>query len=48
MSKSRINKYVTECLAMGVESANEAGMLAYIARSMVIATLPHSKPQNNK
>src|SRR5688572_12050720 len=44
---SRINKLVAEFLAIEGESAKEAGMLAYMARSMVIATLPHSKPDGN-
>ncbi len=43
----RIDKLVTECLAIEAESAEEAGMLAYMARAMVIATLPHSKPQGH-
>ncbi|TAK76413.1 MAG: pirin, partial [Gammaproteobacteria bacterium] len=43
----RINKLVTECLAIEAESAKEAGTLAFMARSMVIATLPHSRPSGN-
>ncbi|MBX3709479.1 MAG: pirin [Gammaproteobacteria bacterium] len=46
-SSSRINKLVSECLAIEAESAKEAGMLAYMARAMVMATLPHSKPDGN-
>lgn len=42
----RINKLVSEYLAIEAESAKEAGMLAFMARSMVIATLPHSKPDD--
>ena len=34
----RVNKLVTEFLA------KEAGTLAFMARAMVMATLPHSKP----
>lgn len=44
--RKRINKLVTECLAIEAESAKEAGTLAFMARAMVIATLPHSKPDN--
>lgn len=49
MSKSptRINKLIAECLAIEAENAKEAGMLAYMARSMVLATLPHSKPKGH-
>lgn len=43
----RINKLVSEFLAIEAESAKEAGMLAYIARAMVMATLPHSKPKEH-
>lgn len=40
----RINKLIAECLAIEAENAKEAGMLAFMARAMVMATLPHSKP----
>jgi hypothetical protein len=40
----KVQKLVTDYLAIEAESAKDAGMLAYIARAMVIATLPHSKP----
>jgi hypothetical protein len=43
----RINKLVAESLAIEAESAKEAGMLGYMARSLVIATLPHSKVAGN-
>lgn len=42
----RVNKLVGECLAIEAEGAKEAGMLAFMARSMVMATLPHSKPDD--
>lgn len=45
-SPKRINKLVAECLAIEAESAKEAGMLAFMARAMVMATLPHSKPSS--
>lgn len=44
---TRLEKLVPQCLAMDLESAQEAGMLAYMARAMVIATLPHSKPADH-
>jgi len=43
-STPRINKFVTEFLAIEAESAKDAGKLAFMARAMVMATLPHSKP----
>ena len=43
----KLGKLVSEFLAIEAESAHEAGMLAYMARSMVIATLPHSKPDGH-
>ncbi len=46
-SKKRINKLVSKFLAIEAESAKEAKMLSYMARSMVIATLPHSRPKDN-
>lgn len=46
-SQGRINILVSKFLSIEAESAKDAGMLAYIARSMVMATLPHSKPKDN-
>lgn len=43
----RVNKLVSEFLAIEAESAKEAGMLAYMGRSIVMATLPHSNPKGN-
>jgi hypothetical protein len=40
----RINKLIGQFLAIEEKSAKDAGMLAYMARSMVMATWPHSKP----
>jgi hypothetical protein len=48
MTKSnKVQKLVSEFLAIEAESAKDAGMLAYIARTMVMATLPHSKPKSH-
>lgn len=49
MNKStrKINNLVSEFLAIEAVNAKEAGMLAYMARSMVMATLPHSKPKGH-
>jgi hypothetical protein len=46
LQHKRLNKLITECLAIEDESAKEAGMLAFMARAMVMATLPHSKPKD--
>jgi len=46
-ASKRISKLVAEHLAIEAESAKEAGMLAYMARAMVMATLPHSKPKEH-
>lgn len=43
----RRNKLVAEHLAIESESAKEAGTLAFMTRTMVIATLPHSKPKSH-
>lgn len=43
----KLGKLVSEFLAIEAESAHESGMLAYMARSMVMATLPHSKPEGH-
>lgn len=44
-SNARINKLVSNFLAIEAESAKDAGMLTFMARAMVMATLPHSKPK---
>lgn len=46
-SNTRINKLVSEFLAIEAQSAKEAKTLAYMARAMVLATLPHSKPREH-
>lgn len=45
--KKRIDRLVSEFLAIEAASAKEAGMLAFMARSMVMATLPHTKPKSH-
>jgi len=42
-SSKKTDKLITEYLAIEAESAKEAGMLAFMARAMIMATLPHSK-----
>lgn len=39
-----IDKLITDALAIEAEEAKEAGALGYMARALVQATMPHSKP----
>lgn len=43
----RVDTLVNEYLLMESDKAKDVGMLGYMARSMVIATLPHSRPSGN-
>ena len=43
----RIGKLVEEVLLMEAQEAKEAGALGFMARAMVQATLPHSKPKES-
>ena len=43
----RIEKIISESLAIEYEDAKSAGMLGYMARSLVQATLPHSDPKTS-
>ena len=47
MKQENINKLIAESLAIEAESAKEAGALGYMARALVQATMPHSKPTEN-
>lgn len=46
--KAYEDKFVTECLAMEAQSAQEAGALGYMARVLVQATMPHSAKAGNE
>jgi hypothetical protein len=46
--KKSIDNYITEALALDEEEARQAGAIGYMARAMVQASLPHSKPQGNE
>ena len=48
MKTKRINDLISESLAMEAEEAKEAGALAFMARALVQATLPHSQQENNE
>jgi hypothetical protein len=41
------NKRITACLAIEEQDAKEAGTIAYMARGMIMATMPHSKPDGD-
>lgn len=43
----RMNHLVSEFLSIEAKSANDADTLAYMARCMVMATLPHSEPKSH-
>jgi hypothetical protein len=43
-SPKRLNQFITEVLAIEAENGQEASQLAFMARALVMATLPHSKP----
>jgi hypothetical protein len=43
--KKSIDDYVAEALALDEEEARKAGAIGYMARAMVQATMPHSKPR---
>lgn len=47
MLNKRIEKIIEESLAIEYEDAKKAGMLGYMARSLVQATLPHSDPKSS-
>lgn len=45
MDGDNVNKFVKEVLAIEHEEAKEAGVLGYMARMLVQATMPHSDPK---
>jgi hypothetical protein len=48
MNQDNLNSLITEALLIEEEAAKEAGALGYMARSLVQATLPHSKVEGNE
>lgn len=42
------NQFVEDALALEAESAESAGMVGYMARVLVQATMPHSRPDANE
>ncbi|MDT9547314.1 MAG: replication protein RepA [Chlorobium phaeovibrioides] len=47
-TNDKLQKLFAEAVAIETESAKEAGALSYMARSMVMATLPHRKVEGNE
>jgi hypothetical protein len=51
MTESKIktlNEHIAEILALDQEEAERAGVVGYISRALVQASLPHSKPKSNE
>ena len=48
MNLKHINELIEAALAIEAEDAQHAGTLGFIARVLVQATLPHSKPVGNE
>jgi len=48
MAKDKLERLFAEAVAIEAESAKEAGALSYMARTMVMATLPHRKVEGNE
>ncbi len=48
VNRQNLDKLITDALAIEAQDAKEAGALGYMARALVQATLPHSKPQSNE
>jgi hypothetical protein len=46
--KKSIDDYVAEILALDEEEARKAGAIGFMARCLVQASMPHSKPQGNE
>lgn len=46
MESTTIDKIIYEILAMEAQEAKEAGALGFMARTLVQATMPHSKPDS--
>jgi hypothetical protein len=48
VNPKNLDKLITDALAIEAQDAKEAGALGYMARALVQATLPHSKPDGNE
>jgi hypothetical protein len=48
VNRANLDRLITDALAIEAQDAKEAGALGYMARALVQATLPHSKPDSNE
>ena len=48
MKKSNLINFISDALAIEAEEAKEVGSIGYMARSLIQATLPHSKISENE
>lgn len=48
MQPKSLDKLITDALAIEAQDAKEAGALGYMARALVQATMPHSRPETNE
>jgi hypothetical protein len=48
VNKKNLDRLISNALQIEEEAAKEAGALGFIARSLVQATMPHSRPQGNE
>jgi hypothetical protein len=48
MNNKNLNQLISEALAIEARDAREAGALGYMARSLIQATLPHSRTEGNE
>ena len=48
MNQTQLDRLITDALAIEAQDAKDAGALGYMARALVQATLPHSKPESNE
>ena len=44
-TQKRIDNFISDALAIEAQEANEAGAIGFMARAMVQATMPHSRPK---
>lgn len=47
-AKENQDRFIAEAVAIEAEAAQEAGMVGYMARVLVQATMPHSRPATNE
>jgi len=47
-TKPSIERLINQAVAIETESAQDAGALGFMARAMILATLPHSKVEGNE